>query len=136
MKIECPHCKEQNEIEFAENIKCHKCGKSFKDYNFRKSHKFAISAVSALAFGGIGGYHLNGYFSDRYPVRVEYAIVDTCVNGAGNRIEEYLYRHKRELCSCALEKTMPKVSLSELKSDPAKFGKVFRDEEQKCRDKK
>ncbi|WP_236616518.1 hypothetical protein [Vibrio anguillarum] len=41
--------------------------------------------VQTLAVGLFGGYKVNGALEDeRYPIEVEYAIVDTCINSAKN----------------------------------------------------
>ncbi|MBF4312821.1 hypothetical protein EAY03_23960, partial [Vibrio anguillarum] len=83
MKIECPHCQTDNDIEFAENIACKECEKSFKGFKFSK--RKLVSASTALAVGLFGGYKVNGALEDeRYPIEVEYAIVDTCINSAKN----------------------------------------------------
>ena len=113
MKIECPHCQKDNEIEFAENISCSECEKSFKGFKFSK--RKLVSASSALLVGALGGYAVeSGLDKERYPLEVEYAIVDTCVNSSKNMVSVSWYESKREACLCALEKTENDVCIFRL----------------------
>jgi phage FluMu protein Com len=133
MKIECPHCQELNQIEFAEYIKCSKCEKSLKGYNYRKFSKLVLSASSAIVIGAIGGYKANGYMDDvRYPLEVEYSIVDTCVNSSGNAMSISWYKNKRDICLCALESSMSDVSYSDYKSDKTAFMTAFKRNANSC----
>ncbi len=125
MKIECPRCQKDNEIEFAENISCSECEKSFKGFKFSK-RKF-VSASAALIVGTLGGYKVNAAFEDvRYPLAVEYAIVDSCVNSSSNMVSVSWYTNKRKTCVCALEKTVEKVSYSDYQADRQSFMTSFK----------
>ncbi|MGR5132925.1 hypothetical protein [Vibrio alfacsensis] len=125
MKIECPHCQKDNDIEFAENIACKECEKSFKGFKFSK--RKLVSASTALFVGAIGGYKVNAALDeDRYPLEVEYAIVDTCINSAKNMVSVSFYESKRETCLCALEETEKLVSYSDYKSDQQLFLNNFK----------
>jgi len=125
MKIECPNCQTDNDIEFAENITCKGCEKSFKGFKFSK-RKF-VSASTALAVGLFGGYKVNGALEEeRYPIEVEYAIVDTCINSAKNMVSVSWYESKRETCLCALAETEKSVPYSDYKSDQQLFLSNFK----------
>lgn len=131
MKIECPHCHTSNKIEYAENISCKKCEKNFKGFKF--SQKKLISTSAALAFGVFGGYKVNGALVDeRYPLEVEYAIVDTCINSANNILSYSRYENKRKTCLCALEKTEKSFAYSDYKSDHTLFLSKFRQNARAC----
>ncbi|TFH93605.1 hypothetical protein [Vibrio ouci] len=132
MKIECPHCQKDNEIEFAENISCSECEKSFKGFKFSK--RKLISASAALVVGTIGGYKVNAALEEtRYPLAVEYAIIDSCVNSSSNMVSSSWYESKREICLCALGKTIDQVSYSTYKSEQASFIRVFKQSANTCR---
>ncbi|ROV57903.1 hypothetical protein EGH82_20880 [Vibrio ponticus] len=131
MEIECPHCQAGNKIEFAENISCTDCKKNFKGYKFSK--RKLVSASAALWVGAVGAYALeNARDEERYPLEVEYAIVDTCVNSSKNMVSVSWYESKRETCLCALEKTESDVTYSDYKSDQAKFFSTFRQHAKGC----
>ena len=131
MKIECPHCQTNNEIEFAENIACKECTKSFKGFNFRK--RKLVSASAALLVGTVGGYQVNNAFSeDRYPLDVEYAIIDTCVNSSQSMIDISWYESKRDTCLCTLNKTEADISYSEYKQDNKAFLSAFLSNSKSC----
>ncbi|MCJ2375561.1 hypothetical protein LNL84_01795 [Vibrio sp. ZSDZ34] len=131
MKIECPHCQEDNRIEFAENISCKKCEKNFKGFKFSK--RKLVSAGSALVIGTVGGYAVNNKFDEeRYPLEVEYAIVDTCVNSSKSMVSVSWYENKRDACLCTLRKTEQDISYSDYKSDEASFIASFRHNARSC----
>lgn len=131
MKIECPHCQTENKIEFAENIACTECTKNFKGYKFSK--RKLVSASTALLVGAVGVYALeNARDEERYPLEVEYAIVDTCVNSSKNMVSVSWYESKRETCLCALEKTENDVTYSDYKSDQAMFLSTFKQHARGC----
>lgn len=124
MKIECPHCQSDNDIEFAENIACKACEKNFKGFSFGK--KRWISASTALLVGTFGGYKVsNALDEERYPLDVEYAIVDTCVNSSQNMVDISWYENKRETCLCALSKTEKAIPFSDYQSDNKLFLAAF-----------
>ncbi|MGF1727825.1 hypothetical protein [Photobacterium nomapromontoriensis] len=131
MKIECPHCQKDNDIEFAENISCSECNKNFKGYKFSK--RKIVSTSTALLVGALGSHAIaTGLDQERYPLDVEYAIVDTCVNSSKNMVSVHWYESKREACLCALEKTENDVSYSDYKSDSSAFLNTFKQYSGKC----
>ncbi|RXJ71228.1 hypothetical protein CS022_21440 [Veronia nyctiphanis] len=119
MKIECPECKTDNDVEHAELLTCKKCDESFSGISFSK--RKWISA-GALMFGSIVGY--KGYdaiHADRYPFRVEYAIADACINSSKNRLRVSQYKDKQQVCLCAVEKTTESVPYSDYKENDNRF---------------
>ncbi|GHA48037.1 hypothetical protein ACFFLZ_16145 [Photobacterium aphoticum] len=132
MEITCPHCNVNNNIAFADHISCKECDKSFKGKKF--SERKFISATTALAIGAFGGYKVNTAWDEtRYPLNVEYAIVDTCLNSAKNLIAVSRYENKREICLCSLEKTMEVVPYSSFNDDQGPFLAVFRQKAKTCK---
>ncbi|MBF4372173.1 hypothetical protein [Vibrio anguillarum] len=131
MKIECPHCQTDNLIEFAENISCTECKKNFKGYKFSK--RKLVSASTAFLVGAVGAYAVESELDkERYPLEVEYAIVDTCVNSSENLVSVSWYESKRETCLCALEKTENDVAFSDYKSDQEMFLHTFKQHARSC----
>lgn len=93
----------------------------------------AVAGVLMLLTAGAGGYVLAvATDDDRYPVRVEYQIAHACIDGAERRLPREDYVAKREVCLCALEKTMPQVSYREVEKANPKFAEVFRKETNAC----
>ncbi|MGF1765696.1 hypothetical protein [Aliivibrio kagoshimensis] len=132
MKIECPHCQHDNDIEFAKNISCKECEKSFEGFKFSK--RALISASTALFVGAMGGYKVNASLEEvRYPLAVEYAIVDSCINSSKNQMSTRRYETKRELCLCALDKTMEDVSYTTYNSESNEFITTLRQNAKLCK---
>ncbi|MWP63249.1 hypothetical protein [Gilliamella sp. Pas-s25] len=93
--IECPHC--------------------------HKKQKITKSLMASLIFAGavgIGGYQFNNLISshtqNRYPTKVEYSIIHTCLND-NQLIHRSYYKEKFSKCVYALEKTIGDIDYSSYK---------------------
>ncbi|WP_281544946.1 hypothetical protein [Grimontia sp. SpTr1] len=127
MHIECPHCATSNKIEFAEHIICCECDKSFKGQSFGKLKKPLISAGTAAIIGLVSGFKIEQLMDEnRYPVSVEYAIVDTCVNSSAQPLSISQYKDKRQVCLCAVEATVSQVSYRDFKESQILFNEPFK----------
>lgn len=128
MQIECPSCSTDNQIEFGENIICNQCKESFAGYSYKKFKKPLISATAALFIGAFGTYKADQIFfkDQRYPLNVEYELVDSCVNASRTLANTYRQAKKTQVCICALEKTMKVISYKELKKSESEFLTHFR----------
>jgi len=134
MQIECPSCSKENNIEFGENILCSECKKSFAGHYYKKFKKPLISASTALFIGIFGTYKADRIlFEDqRYPLNVEYELIDSCVNSSRMPMNAYRHANKTKVCICALEKTMEDISYKELKKSESKFLTRFRERISSC----
>ncbi|MBE1275501.1 hypothetical protein [Enterovibrio baiacu] len=127
MIIECPHCATNNSIDFAEHITCCECKKSFKGQSFRKLKKPLLSAGTAVVLGIIGGIKTEQFLDEnRYPIHVEYAIVDTCLNSSNRTLHISQYKDKRSVCLCAIESTIANVSYRDFKESQKLFNEPFK----------
>jgi hypothetical protein len=134
MQIECPSCSSDNKIEFGENILCSECKESFAGHFYKKFKKPFISATTALFIGAIGTYHADQIFFEeqRYPIKVEYELIDSCVNASRTLINFERQAKKTQVCVCALEKTMEEISYKELKKSESVFLTRFRSSISSC----
>lgn len=90
--------------------------------------------VGAACIGGAYSFGLFGSDS-RYPVRVEYEITKTCVDGGDAPLFQRAYLAKQERCLCALEETMKKVSYEKYQKSTSSFVSTFRESAAACKDK-
>ena len=134
MHIECPSCQLENKIEYAENISCSACKESFSGHTYKRFKKPLISATTALIIGIYGTYKIDDTYFDeqRYPVNIEYELIDNCVNSSSRVLRNSQYITKKEVCSCALEQTMIKINYSELKKNESNFLTRFKNNIRKC----
>jgi hypothetical protein len=130
MNIECPSCATNNSIEYGENILCHKCNCTFAGHTYKKFKKPLVSVTSAILIGGIGTYHAHQYFFEeqRYPLSVEYELLDNCISSSKILMDSYYQVNKTKICVCALEKTTDEISYKELmsKKSESQFTTRFR----------
>ncbi|OOE91743.1 hypothetical protein BZG76_10240 [Salinivibrio sp. AR647] len=128
MQIECPSCTTDNKIEFGENIVCSECKESLSGHSYKKFKKPLLSATTALFIGAFGTYKADQIlFEDqRYPLNVEYELVDSCVNSSRIPRSSYHQADKIQICLCALEKTMQVISYKEAQKNESEFLTRFR----------
>jgi hypothetical protein len=133
MFIECPHCQHDNEIEFAENILCKKCEKDYKGVKFSKRKLITGTAMILLTYVGVHTLNdeVKGY-GDRYPIAVEYALLDSCINGSKNSISQNRYLSKRDVCLCALKEAQEDYPYSDYKDHAKGFVSIFRQYANSC----
>ncbi|WP_018414459.1 hypothetical protein [Teredinibacter turnerae] len=134
MQIECPSCATVNKIEFGENIVCCECKESFAGHSYKKFKKPLISATTALFIGAFGTYKADQIFFEdqRYPINVEYELIDSCINSSRVPMNSYRQTEKTQVCVCALEKTMEVISYEELKKSESEFLTRFRSSLASC----
>ena len=135
MNIECPHCDTGNTIEFAENISCHKCQKSFAGFSFRKITGSIFSTGLVLVGTAIIGQKIDREFfeADRYPSAAIYEIISYCSNPPGVNLTKNMQQSLIRSCACALDKTMPDVSGKDLKRKTPEFVELFSKHLKSCR---
>lgn len=131
MQIVCPHCSSTNNIKYAENITCGKCKKTLTGHLYKRFSKPLISATTALVIGAYGTWQFVA--ETRYPVDVEYELVDACINASQNSMDSARRIYKTQICVCALEKTMKEVSYKEMKRSESEFQTRFRAGVTSCR---
>lgn len=127
MNIECPHCDTGNTLDFAENINCHKCQKSFKGFSFRKITGSVFSTGLILVGTAIIGQKIDREFFEpkRYPTAAIFEIVSHCSAPRNSSIRKTDQEKYALACVCALDKTMAKISEEDFKARPNEFIKTF-----------
>lgn len=134
MNIECPHCDTGNTIEFAENIHCHKCQKSFAGFSFKKYKTSILGTGAVLLLGAYGGHKLDGHFLEpkRYSTAAIYEIVDFCVNPDSPRLADMTKPRLAKACVCALDKAMEKIPEAEMATRAKEFKVLFWQNLKRC----
>ncbi|MDP5138337.1 hypothetical protein ORJ04_20520 [Rheinheimera baltica] len=127
MNIECPHCNTGNTIEFAENISCHKCQKSFAGFSFKKITGSILSTGLLLVGTAFIGEKIDREFFEakRYPSAAIYEIISYCSSPRDSILHRGTQKELIIKCSCALDKTMPDVSHKDLKRRSIEFQTIF-----------
>jgi hypothetical protein len=131
MQIECPHCTTVNDLGLTNTVACEKCKEALTGHLYRKP---LISASMALMIG-IGGYYgVDKYVLEetRYPLAVEYSLVDSCTNSDSRIFSRSGYQEKKQVCICALEKTSNDMSYSDYKNDQQRFLSEFKSNALSC----
>lgn len=130
MKIECPKCFETKEFAVKSKIVCSKCNEDLSGCEFRKP---IMSGMAILAIGIFGGNFVEYAITDnRYPLNIEYSLIDSCVNSYEKSHDRNIYIDKRETCLCAMEETMNEISYIRYKVNKNAFYSSFRKNSTQC----
>ena len=130
IEIECQGCSEENSIDFQRSIPCKKCAKPITG----KRYKLAPLGLIPFLFG-IASYDIldrTVFSEDRYPLQVEYSMVDACINSDQRPISRQQYSEKQTLCLCAVEKTIEDYSYSNFRRNQQEFPERLRSSLTEC----
>ena len=136
MQIQCPHCEKENNLNLEKEVVCGECKESLSGSFLYVSaaKKPIIGAAAALFIGYFGHKTVDHIISvNRFPLEVEYSMLNTCINSDTNIISSKLYLRKKEVCLCSLDKTLEDVNYSDLKDDSKMVADVFREKMATCR---
>lgn len=85
--------------------------------------------VIGLVSGQVADFVL---FDNRYPMHVEYSIVDACANSNPELVSKNIYIDRRNVCLCAMQDTMNEISYIRYKADKESFLSAFRKNSNEC----
>ena len=89
--------------------------------------------LTAIILGIGGGIFLDETLeTDRYPINIEYSIIDSCLSSYEEPLKRGYYKQKRDICICALEKTENELDYSDYKKDKNGFFNIFEREAKEC----
>lgn len=122
--IKCPGCNTDNSVECGD-IACAKCKARLSGHSYERSSGIIFGTVVAAALV-TGGYQAHALRSpERYPLEVEYALVNTCVNGSADLLWDRERLEKKALCVCATKKVSHQLSYASAQKDGHAFSKAF-----------
>ncbi|MFY8299503.1 hypothetical protein AAEU28_12105 [Pseudoalteromonas sp. SS15] len=121
--IEECNCEEQAEVGATVKFHCNICDSEIEKFTLKKPLK-AASLAAVLAYGGF--QFIDYAITDnRYPLKVEYSVLEACANSYQEPLSYSSYGAKKELCLCALEDTMNEISYIRYQFDEKVFLKAF-----------
>ena len=140
LMVSCPACGADNEIKSGSSLVCKKCKKPLggKDLYIRIGLA-PIAFLMALASGGTWAV-TEFVETDRYPILVEHAVMEDCINQSRSPLSRSHLLKKREICACALERTEQDLSEEEFEFAAkskrrywnAKYVKIFEKHAEDC----
>ena len=134
ISLKCPVCRKEHRLATDDNITCDKCDTDLSSITFRSA---AISTFAAVALGAGGLYSVDRIFlssdePNRYPLEVEYALVERCANAPGEPVAPAAYARLRDTCICAVSQATEKVTYEEFRTDQFGFRNVWREGFDEC----
>ncbi|MDX4069862.1 hypothetical protein [Aliarcobacter skirrowii] len=96
------------------------------------------SLIMALTLGGVAGHHIDDIVEkydlqvNRYPIKIEYEIINNCISNDEKPLARKNYLYKKEICTCALEKTELDYSYSSYQKDYNTFLEIFEVKANEC----
>lgn len=131
MEITCPKCSKATTFNVTEAISCSHCQTSF--HTLKLAKKTIIAAWAALAIGGYAGHKIDDLLEPhRYPVAIEYALIESCTTGGRDIAYQRVVTTKFRVCACALEKTQKTIDFKRYQGEPAAFWNAMRAAAPQC----
>lgn len=103
-----------------------------------ENKKKVASILMALTVGGVSGHYIDDLIekynlqTERYPIKVEYNILDNCISNYNEPLSENVFGNKKRICICALEKTEIEYAYSSFRADKNKFLNLFEIKAREC----
>ncbi|MFQ2148663.1 hypothetical protein ACK33U_08555 [Aeromonas jandaei] len=130
MIIECPKCSKKNDLHIEAKVKCGHCQEELTGHTFKKK---IMSGGTILAIGIISGQVADyALLDNRYPMSVEYSIVDACTNADPELVSKTIYLHRKDVCLCAMKDTMNEISYIRYNVDKKSFLSTFQKNTNEC----
>jgi hypothetical protein len=122
-ELRCPHCHEDNKIDVSKSLHCNSCKKTLMNSRYIKPLvKGGSIFVTAILMGiGTGVVIDEPFESDRYPIDVEYSIIERTLSSDNTPVSRKRYQQKKEICIEALEETQKDFDYAEFKESPIAF---------------
>ncbi len=124
-------CGEKAEIGATVKFHCKACANVIEKFTVKKPLK-AAGLAAILAYGG--SQFIDYAITDnRYPLDVEYAVLEACTSSHKQPLSYSSYGSKKKLCLCALEDTMNEISYVRYKVNEKGFLKAFESNAKSCK---
>lgn len=124
-------CGEKVEIGATVKFHCKACANVIEKFTVKKPLK-AAGLAAILAYGG--SQFIDYAITDnRYPLDVEYAVLEACASSHKQPLSYSSYGSKKKLCLCALEDTMNEISYVRYKLNEKGFLKAFESNAKSCK---
>lgn len=96
------------------------------------------SILSTLTIGAVAGHHIDDIVEkynlemNRYPMSIEYKIINNCLSSYKEPISYKIYNKKSEVCICSLEKTELEYDYGNFRLEETKFLDIFEENVREC----
>ncbi len=124
-------CGEKAEIGATVKFHCKTCASVIEKFTVKKPLK-AAGVAAILAYGG-SQFVDYAITDNRYPLDVEYAVLEACTSSHKQPLSYSSYGSKKKLCLCALEDTMNEISYVRYKVNEKGFLKAFESNAKSCK---
>ena len=122
-----------SDAEIGATIKfhCKTCANVIQNVSIKKPFKAAgMGAIIAYASSQFIDYAIS---DNRYPLNVEYAVIEACTSSYKEPLSYQKYASKKELCLCAFQDTMNEISYARYLVNEKGFLKAFENNTKSCR---
>ncbi len=125
-------CDSSNKFYIADVIvKCGSCTNII--YKKTITNPYKVAGIIVVLSYGVGQFVEYALTDNRYPLDVEYAVLEACTSSYKKSLSYRTYGSKKELCLCALENTMNEISYIRYKVNEEGFLKAFENNAKSCK---
>jgi len=132
INLVCIKCNTENAIQVSKELHCKKCSEKLTG---RKYGKIVAIPLMTIIVSGLFGYvlidkldnrgNIIGRQGNRYPIKMEFSLIEECSSGSRNLITQNYFIRKRGICFCALEKTQKTINYKGYIENKAEFFRQF-----------
>ena len=125
------NCGDKAEVGATVKFYCKTCSTVIEKITIKKPLK-AAGLATIIAYGG-SQFVDYAITDNRYPLAVEYAVLEACASSYEEPLSYSSYGSKKKLCLCALEDTMNEISYIRYKVNEKGFLKAFESNAKSCK---
>jgi hypothetical protein len=126
----CSCAKENTEYIIELIVKCNTCKKVVKQKTITNPYK--VAALLTIISYGVTQFIDYAVTDNRYPLDIEYTVMDSCTNSYERPLVRSAYGKKKSVCLCALEDAMNEISYTRYLVDKKGFLDVFEEKAVDC----
>ncbi len=125
------NCQDKAKISTKVEFGCENCNKVIEKFTIKKPLRLA-GLAAVIAYGG--SQFIDYAITDnRYPMKVEYSLLDACISSEKKPLDFNSYGDKKQKCLCALEDTMNEISYIRYKVDRKGFVAAYKKNARMCK---
>ncbi len=130
LNLSCP-CEAENKNHIVDVIVyCSSCSNQLFKKTIHSPYK--VAAILAILAYGTSQFVEYVITDNRYPLNVEYDVIDACVSNNKAPMSYSTYGKKKTLCLCAMEETMNEISYVRYQVDEDGFLDAFETNAANC----
>lgn len=126
IEIVCSKCSKDNTVKLSDKLHCKHCEEEITEKKYIKKPWILIPTTVAILSGIAGGVYIDEKIeTDRFPMAVEHSLLESCISLDEKPLRQVDVKKKKEICVCALGRTIKEVEYSVYEDNENLFMRSF-----------